>query len=110
MRGLEPPPAPQIPWLVLEVMTGREQLVMPMPSPCQCFLSYVNAVAGHISATAAERDGGKGELLLMLSWLPCRAGGSRNNACPGHPDIPLPVHAAWHNHGQAPPTCQLPPS
>lgn len=47
---------PNIPWLVLEKMAGREQVVMPMSLPCQSFLSYMNAVAGHISAAAAEQD------------------------------------------------------
>lgn len=105
--------APNIPWLVLEMTAGREQVVMPMSSmssQCQSSLSYVNTVAGHISAAAAEWDGGKGESLPMLSWLPCKAGGSRNNVCPGHPDIPLPANATWNSQGQAPPSCQLPPS
>lgn len=44
----------------------------------------------------------------MLGWLPHRVGGSRNNVCPGHPDIPLPAQAAWNNHGEVPPTCQHP--
>lgn len=48
--------APNIPWLVLEMMAGREQVVMPMSSPCQSFLSYVNAVAEHISAAAGEQN------------------------------------------------------
>lgn len=54
------------------------------------------------------RGAGEGGSLPVLSRPGAGAGSSRNNACPGHPDIPPPARAAWRNHHQPPSTCPPP--